>query len=154
MIHETAEKDIVNIAAKTLTGDIRDFLLDRLKNFQKPWVSMGEAEQRESINQTKEAAEHLVKKACRIISSEGRKVIEATVEQVIVKDGIKATMKCTNTFDALHELGGATGQIVLIVTSGAQDFVGEQAPALPIPDQADLLDSAQALKEDNVTPLK
>lgn len=151
---EVTDHDIENLASKTLTGDVRDFLLDRLKTQKKPWEAMSESEQRDAINQCKDAALNLVKNTVKIISSAGRKVIEAVVESMTVKDGIKATLKCTNTFDALHELGGATGQIVLIVTSGVEDFTGEKAPATPTPDQADLLASAESLKNDNVTPLK
>ena len=32
------QKETVNLATKTLTGDIRDFLVDRLRNFPKLWA--------------------------------------------------------------------------------------------------------------------
>lgn len=154
MTKETTADDTINLASATLTGDVRDFLLDRLKNFQKPWVAMSEDEQRESIISAKDAAEHLVKQACRIIAAEGRNVVEANLDQITIKDGIKAVLTFTNNSATREALGSATGQIVLVVTSGAEIFTGEQKPALPIPNQSDLLDSAQALKDDKITPFK
>lgn len=151
---EITDQNIENIAAKTLTGDIRDFLLDRLKNFQKPWVAMSEDEQRESINQAKDAADNLVERACKIIAAEGRNIVEANLDQITIKDGIKAVLTFTNNTATREALGAATGQIVLVVTSGIAAFSGESKPADPIPNQGDLLDSAQALKDTNITPLK
>lgn len=131
--------DTINLASHTLTGDIRDFLLDRMKNFKKPWVSLSEDEQRAEIISSKEAAENLVKKAVAIIASEGRKVIVGHLQQVTVKDEIKAVICIPKTDSCRHELIDSAGQAVLIVVADAEPFVGEQAPAEPMPQQGDLL---------------
>ncbi len=154
MTKDTITTETINLASATLTGDVRDFILDRLKTFKKPWVAMSEDEQREEIISAKTAAEHLVKEACKIIAAEGRNVVEANLDQITIKDGIKAVLTFTNNNATREALGSATGQIVLVVTSGAEAFTGEQKPALPMPNQSNLLDSAQALKDDKVTPFK
>lgn len=154
MKEEEITEETINLASSTLTGDIRDFLLDRVKAHKKPWAAMSEDEQRDEIISAKEAAERLVAKVVRIVASEGRNVVEAKLKQVTIEDGIKAVFLFANNTHNREQLGAATGQEVLVITSGAEPFTGEQAPALPTPNQADLLDSAQAMKDDNITPFK
>ena len=59
----TEAEKAADLAANTLTGDVRDFLLDRVKTLGKPWAAMSEDEQSDQIHAAKSAAEHLVKKA-------------------------------------------------------------------------------------------
>ena len=71
---EKTEQEIsADFAAKTLTGDIRDFLLDRVKQMGKPFVAMTEDEQSDQIHACRDAAESLVKKAVEILASGGKK---------------------------------------------------------------------------------
>lgn len=146
--------ETIDLASETLSGDIRDFLLDRIKTFGKPWVAMTEDEQREQIISAKEAANHLVREAVKIIASEGRKVIAATLDKVTVKDGIKAEISLAKTDELRHELIDSQGQAVLVVVAGVEEFQGERAPADPMPNQVDMLANAESLKNSNVKKLK
>lgn len=143
-----SETDIaVDLAAQTLTGDIRDFLLDRVKALGKPWVAMTEDEQSDQIHAAKEAAERIVRKACEIIASGGKKAMIGTLESVTVKDGVKAVVKLSKTDEQRHNLIDAQGHAVSVIFADAQPFTGERAPAEPTPSQGSLLDKAEKLKE-------
>ena len=48
------------LAKETLTGDIAAFLIDRLRQFPKPYQQMSETEQGEQIEMAKTAARELV----------------------------------------------------------------------------------------------
>lgn len=61
------------LAKETLTGDIAAFLIDRLRQFPKPYQQMSETEQGEQIEMAKTAARELVSKAVGIVASGGRK---------------------------------------------------------------------------------
>lgn len=61
------------LAKETLTGDIAAFLIDRLRQFPKPYQQMSEKEQGEQIEMAKTAARELVSKAVGIVASGGRK---------------------------------------------------------------------------------
>jgi hypothetical protein len=120
-----------DFASETLKGDVRDWLLDRVKHIQKPWQQMSEQEQRDMIFAAEDAAGNLVRNAVRIIAAEGRKVITAQLEQVTVKDGIKAVCTLSKHDPFRHELVDAQGKDVLIVVADASAHMGQQDDAKP-----------------------
>lgn len=149
------DDNTIDLATETLTGDIRDFLLDRVKRLGKPWAAMTEDEQSDQIHAAKEAAENLVRNACKIIAAEGRKTIVGNLLQVTQKDNIKAVIEFAKTDEMRHELFDAQGMAVLLVVAGSETFTGEREPAEPTPDQGDLIDNAEKLKNGGkVTRLK
>ncbi len=128
------------VAAKTLTGDIRDFILDRLRYEQdkRPWNKRSETEQRETIAKVEEAVHASVEKAVQIIAAAGMQTIQATLDSVTVKDGIKAVFTLAKHDPLRHQLVDAQGSVVMIVVANPDEFEGERAPAEVIPDQAPL----------------
>lgn len=147
---------VIDLAAKTLSGDIRDFLLDRVKVLGKPWAAMSEDEQSDQIHAARDAAERLVQKACEIIASGGKKAMIGTLESITVKDGIKAVVKLSRTDEQRHNLLDTAGHTVSIAFADAEPFTSERGPAEPTPDQSDLLGKAEKLKKgsDKVESLK
>lgn len=118
-------------ASETLKGDVRDWLLDRIKHLPRPWQQMSEQEQRDLIYSAEEAAADLVRRTVRIIAAEGRIAITAQLEQVTVKDGIKAVVTMSKHDAFRHELVDAQGKDVLIVVADASQHMGQQAEAQP-----------------------
>ncbi len=147
------EEIVIDLARKTLQGDIRDFLLDRLKHDKSPlpWDQQPEAAQRETIQAAENAAERLIEEVARIVISEGRSVVHVAVDQVVVKDGIKAVVSCPKVMGALEHLGAAQGSTVALVFASTDSLMGQRAPRRAKPDQGDLLteqaDAAAALPE-------
>lgn len=153
---KTEEQLVVDLATGTLTGDIRDFLLDRVKTMGKPWAAMTEDEQSDQIHAAKDAAETIVRRACEIIASGGKKAMIGTLESVTVKDGVKAVVKLSKTDEQRHSLIDAQGHAVSVIFADAAPYTGERAPAEPTPTQGTLLDNAEKLKgaDDKVTSIK
>ncbi len=156
-----SDKDIENeatadLAAVTLTGDIRDFLLDRVKRLGKPWAAMNEDEQSDQIHAAKDAAETLVKKACAIIAAGGKKAMIGSLVKVAIKDKIQVQVDFSKHDEQRHDLIDATGMTVSVVLADAAPFTGERGPAEPQPNQGSLLDKAEKLKnaDKKVTRLK
>lgn len=147
---------VIDLAADTLTGDIRDAILDWRKAMGKPWAACNEDEQSDEIHRARDLAENLVKKACVIIASQGKKAMQGTLESVTVKDGIKAVIKLSKMDEQRHSLLDAQGHLISMVFADSQPFKGERAPAEPVPDQGTLLDNAEKLKgkKDKVTALR
>lgn len=125
------------IAAETLTGDLRDLVLDTLRREQgmRPWHERGEAEQTETVSRVEGAVHAWVTRALELVSAQGQPAIKATVESVTVKDGIKAVLMLSK-FDPLrHALADAQGKAVTLVVADSGDFEGERAPVPIQPDQ-------------------
>ena len=136
--HDVA--DAVDFAAETLIGDMRDFILDRLKHEQAklPWHQRSEADQRDTVHQVEAHVQAMVKRAVELIAAQGRRSIRATLEQITIKDGIKATVSLSKFDEQRHSLVDAQGASILIVVADPEEFQGERAPAEITPDQGKL----------------
>ena len=136
------ERNSSDIARDTMTGDLRDCLLDFLKHEKNPlpWNLQTENQQRDAIEKVTSAVAMAVEKAVAIIAADGRAVIKATVDQVTVKEGIKAVLTLGKTDPLRHDLVDAQGDVVLVVVSNKDAYEGERKAALPDPDQPPLMD--------------
>ena len=150
------DTNTIDLAAATLTGDVRDFLLDRVRTLGKPWVAMSEDEQSDQIHAAKEAAETVVRRACEIIASGGKKSMIGTLIKIAVKDKIQVQVDFSKQDEQRHDLIDAQGHTVSVVLADAEPFTGERAPAEATPNQGTLLEKAEKLKGEKgkVTPLR
>lgn len=144
-INEEMEKRVQRFARKTLTGDIRDLILQELRSpIKKPWEKLSESEQRDIIYRVAHVAESIVQRTVVLVASGGRRSIQAKLKSVTVKDGIEAKLEMSQ-FDAQrHELMDATGSTVVVAFSDASEFRGERAPARPSKDEPALFEDDEA----------
>lgn len=129
---------IINLASDTLRGDCRDSLLAWFKAQPKPWSALGEKEQQDLADAADSYARQLVKEACKLIAAGERPTIVASLVEYKEKDGVEAKLKLPSRGEVVAALHEACGREVLIVTSGAEEFLGEAAPAAIDRDQPEL----------------
>lgn len=137
------------IAKETMTGDLRDAILQFVKELQKPWQQLGELEQRSLVDKIEKRVGGLVDECVQIISAEGRKVMIGKLESLAVKDGIKAVVKISSADDLRHEAMDSVGKHVLLVVTDKTEFTGQKAPAEVQPDQRHLLPDDDGPVADN-----
>jgi hypothetical protein len=137
------EEATLKVARDTLTGDIRDFILDTLRHEQdkRPWDQRSEAEQRGTIALVEAAVLNSVTQAVEIVAAGGRRTIKATLEQVTVKDAIKGVLTLSRHDERRHALMDCVGQAVLVVIADPADYEGERSPVEVKPDQGELVDT-------------
>lgn len=130
--------DIEGIAVKTMAGDVRDFILDRLKNDHSalPWNMRGEDEQRRYIDQAEIAAKRLVATVVRLVATKNRPMIGAHIKKAAMKDVIAVEAHVGLTHPLRHDLLDSVGHEVLIVLSGVEEFMGERGTVKINKDQA------------------
>lgn len=136
--HEQVSVKEVDLASDTLVGDMRDALLDRIRNMKKPWQQMTESEQQDVVLHMSDIAKHLTRRAVELIAQNGRETINATVESVTVKGGLKVVVKAHKTRETVAALSDAEGHPILLVAASSLAFDGERGPAETDPDQGDL----------------
>lgn len=119
---------LVDIRANAMAGDLVKFLIAEFRAARKPWQQMSEGDQRDQIDRARKRVEEAVTQVCSAIASEGRPSIQAMLEQVVVKDGIKATLSLSRMDERRHDLMDAQGREVLIVVSGARGFLTGEMP--------------------------
>lgn len=127
--HDAGEDPLVNLASETLRGDARDSVLAWFKAQPKAWPFLSEREQRDLANATDSFAAQLVRQIAEIIAAGERPTIVAKLVEYKEKDGIEAKLKLVGTAENIVALHKACGKEVLIVTSGAEDFLGEGGEA-------------------------
>lgn len=141
MNEENKEKRVSDkVARETMTGDLRDCLLDFMKHEKNPlpWNMRTEDQQREVIEKVTKAVGVAVEKAVKIIASDARSVIEGTLDKIVVKDGIKAEISLSQHNSFRHSLIDAQGDVVMMVVANTAAYEGERKAAKPDPDQKDL----------------
>ncbi len=131
--------------AATLVGDVRDCLLDIVRNRPKPWQQMTSGEQADVARTIEYAAKTTVQKMLDTIiaAQNGITPIRAILESYAEKDGIKAQLKIRAMTDEQSEaaivgLHKARGKIVTITVADDKDFDGEREEFEPDPDQGGL----------------
>lgn len=132
----------LKIARETLTGDIRDIMLNDMKDRKTslPWNLRNEAAQQELIDQVTRMAESIVTRTVKIVAAGGRRTIQAHLKKITVTDSIKAEIELSKMDQQRHDLIDATGASVLIVVADAEIYEGERAPVTAKPDQKPMFD--------------
>ncbi|CAB4141104.1 hypothetical protein UFOVP413_46 [uncultured Caudovirales phage] len=121
-----------------IAGELRDWILTRIQEIDRPWDKLKEAEQRDLSRTLGSKAKEVIMTVANRIAARGFPVINAEVESVTVKDGIKAALTLSRFSDQRHKLVDAQGQSVLLVVSDAKVFLGEKNAVEIDPDQKDL----------------
>jgi hypothetical protein len=131
LIEEAPEANdpLIDLTAETLRGDIRDSLLGWFKAAPKAWPCMSEREQRDLADAADRYAYAVIKQAAEIIAAGERPCIVAKLVEYKEKDGVEAKLKLASTGEVVGALHEACGKDVLIVTSGADEFLGQAGDA-------------------------
>ena len=132
---------IEDIAATTLRGDGRDFLMGWFRNTPKPWPQMSQAEQANFASAADKQAETLVRAVTNLIGAQGFRSFEVSVGDFQKKGNrLEAKIAAPYSRDNLIEMAeaGESGPIVLSLVS-LETYQGERAPAKVMPDQPDLI---------------
>jgi len=141
----------IEMAAKTMTGDLREAVLELFKHRQKSWQEMSEADQRAAVATVESFCHRAVTMAVGIIAADGRKAISATLKKAVVKDGaIEGTVVLGRYDDQRHALFDAQGSSIIITIADPQAYDGQRAEAVVDPDQGDMLGADQDSADEDV----
>lgn len=153
---EEIDETVSNVAKETMVGDLRDVCLQIIRDPKltgKAWKDMTEAQQRDVAQTITDRVSDAVVRGVQIIAANGQRQIIGTLEQVVVKDGIKAVLKCSQHDELRHELMDAAGDAVAIVLTGAEEFIGVGEKVKIDKDQPDLVDELEESDEAEIVRL-
>lgn len=139
---ETAAEQSVDspavIATETMLGDLMKVCIDELKAAKDVWPKLSQWDQDMAIERIERRCKGAVNEAVRILASEARASILATLESVTAKDQIKAVLTLSRGDPQRHGLLDACGQPVLIVLASTEQFEGGREQVKSDPDQPSL----------------
>jgi ribosome modulation factor len=115
---------ILHMTTDTIGVDLLNALVTELKLLPDVWVKLPKTRQDDVIDRLRKRVESNVKMAVHLLSSKGRTVVAGDLDQITIKDGVKAVIKFSSTAPHLHELYEASGKPVLVVVAGAEEHTG------------------------------
>ena len=118
------ENDFRQMTADTVGKDILQALVLELKLLPKPWPEISKAKQDDIIDRLRSRVDSNVKMAVHLLASQGRTVVAGDLDQITIKDGVKAVVKFGSGAANLHELYDVAGKAVLVVVANAADHTG------------------------------
>lgn len=141
--------DIITMSSETMAGDLRDFILDRLRHDHNPlpWQMRKEAEQKEVVASVESAVRIWVHRACTLIAAGGQQAARGSLVKFQAKDGIQMQINVAASDPLRHGLMDHVGGSVLVVIAGAERFTGERSEVKITKDQKNFLED-EAPEED------
>lgn len=138
-MNKPKEKDKIDIQAATLVGDIRDQILTLFKQHA-DWKNFPEAKQKDVIASCTYSAEVMVRRTAEIVAGRGFKSLHCTLEQIVIKDGLKLVLKASKMAEGKTELMEHQGGSVTVVLTDINPYLGHRnkpeidkdQPELPI----------------------
>lgn len=118
------QTDPRTMTADTIGKDILSAIVTELKLLPKPWPNLSESKQNDIIDRLRSRVESNVRMAVHLIASQGRTVVAGDLDQITIKDGVKAVVKFSSQAPNLHELYDAASKAVLVVVANAADHTG------------------------------
>lgn len=119
-----APQNFRTMTADTIGRDLLQALVIELKLLPEPWPKLSKAKQDDIIDRLRDRVESNIKMAVHILAAEGRTVVAGDLDQITIKDGVKAVVKFGASAENLHELYKVAGKSVLVVAANAADHTG------------------------------
>ncbi|WP_253567026.1 hypothetical protein ABEG10_08460 [Burkholderia cenocepacia] len=104
------DKNVLQMTADSIGKDLLSALVTEMKLMPDIWVKLSEKKQNDVIDRLRARVEHNVKMATHLIASDGRIVVQGDLDQITIKDGVKAVVKFGGSQPNLHELYEASGK--------------------------------------------
>lgn len=127
-----APNDFRAMTADSVGKDLLSALVTELKLLPDVWPKLSEKKQNDIIERLRARVQSNIAMAVHTLASAGRTVVAGDLDQITIKDGVKAVIKFSAAAPSLHELYDAQGKAVLVVvasagdhTSGMDDVTGE-----------------------------
>jgi hypothetical protein len=137
--------DATTIAAGTMTGDLRDRILERLKDWaEKPWSKRAAADQRIIAQQVDAMVRDSVREMVELIAAKGATPVRGQLMKIATAKGmLQLQVDVARTEDGRHDLIDGVGSTILLITADALQYFGERNPPDIQPDQPELLTAAE-----------
>lgn len=120
-------KNVMAMTANTIGVDLLQALVQEIKLLPDPWPKLSQKKQDDIIERLRKRVMHNVQMATHLIASDGRVTVVAELEQITVKDGIKAVLSMSKNDPNRHGLIDCQGKTVLIALADADAHMGEIA---------------------------
>lgn len=129
-----------DLQLESLSGDMRDEMLTRIKHLKATWGLLSQNEQMDVANGLELFAKNMVRRAVHLVTRQKFPHTAVQLAEMKIKGGkaIEAKIICDNIEFNRSVLGEHIGQLVQIVMIDSDTFIGERAAVKIDPDQPGL----------------
>ena len=129
-----------DLELESMSGDMRDEMLTRIKHLKATWGLLSQNEQMDVANGLELFAKAIVRRAVHLVTRQKFPHTAVQLAEMKIKGGkdIEAKIICGNIQHNREVLGEHIGQFVQIVMIDSDTFMGERAAVQIDPDQPGL----------------
>lgn len=138
MKNETPVLDKIVKAQQQLGADMLNALLLEIRALPNVWQKLSEAQQADVLDRLCRQIDSAVSKAIVTLAAGEMATIQAEVESVTFKDGVKAVFAVQKDSPFRHDLADAQGNSVMIVLEDVKNYTQSAREVKPEPDQPNL----------------
>lgn len=119
-MEEVKAVDVKDMAAEDMGKKLLESLIGVVQSIKRPWAEMTQYEQDDAIEKMRHAVKVATTQAVRLIGSNGVTHVVGTLDQITIKDGVKAVVQIGKNAENLPALFEAQGGEVMIVCGGGK----------------------------------
>lgn len=125
------------LAAETLSGDVRDALLSQVRSMETPWSKLSEKDQQWRIESVQRLSETIVRRAMAVVAHQGFTHLDVRIatKGKFGDGGIELTANAPFTVDNMMRLAEHKGGSAILVLTEVGEFFGQRRAARAEPDQ-------------------
>ncbi|MDE3023688.1 MAG: cell division protein FtsK [Pseudomonadota bacterium] len=116
--------DFRGMTADTIGRDLLQALVLEMKLLPDVFQKLSKNKQDDVIDRLRSRVADNIRMAVHMLAAEGRTVVAGDLDQITIKDGVKAVIKFGAGAPNLHELYEVSGKAVLVVVANAGDHLG------------------------------
>lgn len=116
-----APQDFRTMTADSIGKDLLSALVTEVKLMPDTWPKLSQKRQDDIIDRLRKRVESSVSMAVHLLAAQGRVTVCGDLDQITIKDGVKAVVKFSPAAASLHQLYEAAGKAVLVIVAAAED---------------------------------
>ena len=151
---DTQETDVRVMLTECMFAEMRDAALEEIKAAPEVWQKMGQGEQERMIDRVERRMMSVLSRALDVLIGHEFPVVVGHVEQVTVKDQLKAVVIVSRQSADRYAIIDAVGSEVRMAVADARDFASEPGKVESDPDQRDIEDGEQETEGGESVTLK
>lgn len=114
---------LLKMTSETIGRDILQALIQEIQLLPDAWPKLSKFKQDEIIDRMRSRVDTNIRTAVNLIAGEDRPTIQASLDQITIKDGIKAVLQLSKHDPNRYSLCDAQGKAVLIVVADASSHI-------------------------------
>ncbi len=119
-----APQDFRAMTADSIGKDLLSALVTELKLLPAVWAKLPQKKQDDILDRLRARVESNVGMAVHMLAAQGRVTVVGDLDQITIKDGVKAVVKFSPAAPSLHQLYEAAGKAVLVIVASGEDHTG------------------------------